>query len=69
MSARSKRMTREEKHHRRLMIRQKVFAIFLILIAIAFGIIVTMSGEDCGGALVVGALGLYLLFTREVWFY
>lgn len=58
-------LTRNQQRRRKLWM-QRLMAVVLLLMSAVFIWMTASVGEDIGGGLVTGALGLYLLLTRHI---
>lgn len=59
------RMTRNQR--KRKMREQRLMGVLLLAIAVFFIWFCASANEDCGGALVVGAIAMPLLFSKNLW--
>lgn len=59
------RMTRNQR--KRKMREQRLMGILLLAIAVFFIWLCASANKDCGGGLVVGALAMPLLFSKNLW--
>lgn len=60
-----KRMTRNQR--RRKMFEQRLMGVAMLAIAVFFIWMTATANEDSTGGLLVGALSLPLLFSRNLW--
>lgn len=61
----NKRMTRNQR--RRKMFEQRLMGVAMLAIAVFFIWMTATANEDSTGGLLVGALSLPLLFSRNLW--
>lgn len=61
----NKRMTRNQR--RRKMFEQRLMGVAMLALAVFFIWMTAAANEDCTGGLLVGAMSLPLLFSRNLW--
>lgn len=61
----NKRMTRNQR--RRKMFEQRLMGVAMLVIAVFFIWMTATANEDSTGGLLVGAMALPLLFSRNLW--
>ncbi len=61
----NKRMTRNQR--RRKMFEQRLMGVAMLALAVFFIWMTATANEDCTGGLLVGAMSLPLLFSRNLW--
>jgi len=65
LDPRERQTARNEQRPHKLL-EQRVIAAIMLILSIVFVWMTSAFNEDCSGGLFVGAISLYLLFTKNV---
>ena len=60
-----KSMTRNQRRRQKLF-EQRMMGIVMLVITAIFIWMCSTANEDCGAAIIIGLMGIFLLFSKEV---